>query len=193
MEDLPAFNEVWSDVFGGRIPATVIVPTSDPGFIIPEERIEINTIALRNGSGKRFERCHGDLPQMWPGHPHAVRCGDLLLFSGIMAIDEDGIVLDGHEDQRQPYFGSCIKSQMRYILAKTEEICRAAGTSLSNVCRIQQFHSDLEDFFASTEVWAEFVGDLPLPISAVEVRGPAPYPSCVILLDLWVYAPEVGA
>jgi enamine deaminase RidA (YjgF/YER057c/UK114 family) len=34
---------------------------------------------------------------------------------------------------------------MREILAQAEAICRAAGTSLQNAVRIQQFHPDLAD------------------------------------------------
>jgi enamine deaminase RidA (YjgF/YER057c/UK114 family) len=44
-EDVPNFREVWARHFPAQ-PATTIIATETPGFIMPESRIEINTIAL---------------------------------------------------------------------------------------------------------------------------------------------------
>ncbi len=56
-DDIPGFREVWAQHFPVE-PATTIIATATPGFIIPESRIEINTIALardgktRSGDGR---------------------------------------------------------------------------------------------------------------------------------------------
>ena len=69
-----------------------------------------------------------------------------------------------------------------------ETTCRAAGTTLKNAVRIQQFHSDLADLPAALEVWAEATDNMPLPLSPVEVPW-LPVPGARLQLDLWVYVP----
>ena len=52
-EDVPNFREVWAKHFPVE-PATTIIATETPGFIMPESRIEINTIALaKDGTTKK--------------------------------------------------------------------------------------------------------------------------------------------
>ena len=64
-----------------------------------------------------------------------------------------------------------------------------AGTSLEHVVRIQQFHTDLREFYPTYQVWERYLPGRPLPFSAVQVPAPLPVPGCTVLLDLWVYAP----
>jgi hypothetical protein len=54
--------------------------------------------------------------------------------------------------------------------------------------RVQQFHTDLNDFYPAYRAWHERLEGRPLPFSAIEVPF-LPVPGCTILLDLWVYAP----
>lgn len=77
---------------------------------------------------------------------------------------------------------------MDRILDSAYRICRAAGTSLDNAMRIQQFHTDLREFYPAYQVWQPYLPGRPLPFSAVEVRRPCPCPGCTVILDLWVYA-----
>ncbi len=52
-EDVPNFREVWAKHFPIE-PATTIIATETPGFIMPESRIEINVIALaKDGKTKK--------------------------------------------------------------------------------------------------------------------------------------------
>ena len=46
-DDVPGFNEVWYRHFKFP-PATIIVPTAAPGFVVRNSRIEINVIAPRD-------------------------------------------------------------------------------------------------------------------------------------------------
>jgi enamine deaminase RidA (YjgF/YER057c/UK114 family) len=78
---------------------------------------------------------------------------------------------------------------MQYLLDLAAEGCRAAGTSLQNVVRIQQFHTDLGEFEPACRMWLERLGDRPLPISAIQVPAPLVVPGCTVQLDLWVYVP----
>jgi len=201
-EDFGAFNEIWAQLFPRGKPAITLIPTPTPGFYLSDARIEINTIALRDDGQTRKETIGSHLPAgvitgelvadldhpVPGGHAHAVRAGDLLFLSGLLAIDQHGLIDDAKIDPAQPYFGSSIAAQMRAMLNSAQKLCGAAGTSLANVVRIQQYHTDLADFQAAYEIWQEIVPGLHLPLSAVKVPF-LPAPGCVVQLDLWVYAP----
>jgi enamine deaminase RidA (YjgF/YER057c/UK114 family) len=183
--DLPAFNEAWRAHFPTP-PATTIIATSTPGFTLAELRIEINTIALARDGVTRKEVVPG--PALFDGQVAAVKAGDLLFLSGLMAVAEGRLVAEAAIDQKQPFFGIPVKAELAAIFAQAEAICRSAGTSLVNAVRIQAFHTDLADFPAALEAWHDALGGRPLPISAVEVAW-LPVPGARVLVDLWVYAP----
>ena len=124
------------------------------------------------------------------GQPQAVKAGDLLLISALMGNDENGIVDGAGFDGRYPYFNSTAERQAECIIQNAQKICEAAGTSLDNVVRIQQFHSDLNEFYPVYAAWQRHLPDRPLPFSAVEVPGPLPVPGCTVMMDLWVYIPN---
>jgi enamine deaminase RidA (YjgF/YER057c/UK114 family) len=190
VNDIPAFNEVWAKHFPAASPATTIVTTSTPGFICEVGRIEINTISVRAGGGTKKEAIDADVPMAFDGHAQAVRAGDLLFIGGLVAVDANGaLALDVRIDPEKPYFGTPARLQTDYILTAAERICRKAGTTLANVVRVQQFHTDLRDFSAAHEAWQSRMGDQPLPFSAIEVPALA-VPGAVVMLDLWVYVPN---
>lgn len=187
IHDVPAFNQVWARHFGEAVPATTFVPTLDPGFAIADARCEINLVAVtRNGKIARTP-LKGSSPAVCDGHPLAVRAGDLLCFSGLVAADKDGPIAGARRGAGRSRPG--IRAQMEYLLDVAAEGCRICGTSLENVLRIQQFHTDLGDFEPACRVWLGRLGGRPLPISAVQVPGPLLVPGCTVLLDLWVYVP----
>ena len=130
----------------------------------------------------------GGVVPAFRGYSHAVRAGDLLFISGLLAADDAGLVRAARMDPAQPYFGSSAQAQMDVVLGNAQKICRAAGTSLANVVRIQQFHTDLKDFFPAYQVWERHLPEQYLPFSAVEVPF-LPVPGCCVQLDLWVYVP----
>ena len=104
------------------------------------------------------------------------------------AIDENGLVESARIDPEQPYHGSTVQAQMDAMLDNATKICAAAGTSLENVVRIQQYHTDPADFYVAYQAWQRHLPGRPLPISAVTVPF-LPVPGCVVQIDLWVYAP----
>ena len=166
-DDIPGFREVWAQHFPVE-PATTIIATATPGFIIPESRIEINTIALAR-DGKTRKETVAPIPPLFQGGTTAIRAGDLLFISGLMAVRNGSMVPEAKADSTQPFYAIPVKAELREILAQAEAICRAAGTSLRNAVRIQQFHSDLADLPATLEVWSEAMDGRPLPLSPVEV------------------------
>jgi enamine deaminase RidA (YjgF/YER057c/UK114 family) len=186
-DDVPMFNEVWLAHFPDP-PATTIVATATPGFIMPDSRIEINTIALATGGATRKEVVQGPEAPLFDGYVSAIRSGDLLFLSGLMATQADSLTPEALPDPAQPFFGIPVKAELRAIARQAEAICQAAGTTLANAVRIQQFHTDLADLPAAIEVWDEVLGRRPLPLSAIEVPW-LPVPGARVLVDLWVYAP----
>jgi enamine deaminase RidA (YjgF/YER057c/UK114 family) len=187
VDDFPAFNQVWGRYFPKDPPVTTLVPTQ--GFGRQDGKIEINVLAVTDATRVRRQVIQTDVFTGYEHQSGAIKVGDLLLLSGLMAIDENGLVPDAEIDARQPHFGSSIQAQMERILDNASRICRAAGTALENVVRVQQFHTDLHDFYPAYQVWQRFLPGRPLPFSAVEVPSPMPVPGCTVLLDLWVHAP----
>ena len=186
-EDVPGFNEVWLSHFKTP-PATTIIATSSPGFAISDLRIEINTISLAtNGKTKREVIC-GPEPPLFDGWVSAVKSGDLLFLSGLMALEGGRLIDEARVDARQPFYGIPVKAELRSIIRQAEAICRTAGTSIRNAVRIQQFHTDLANLPAAIEVWADTMDNAPLPLSAIEVAW-LPVPGARVQVDLWVHVP----
>jgi len=188
-EDYAPFLQVWHRYFRDAPVALSLIPISNPGVGQLHSRLEINVLALRDGGTTRKEVIAGDRFTGFTGVPGAVKAGDLLFLSGLMALDENGLVPAARVDPGQPYLMSSIKAQMRAILARAAEICERAGTSLDNVVRIQHFHTDLNELFPALEVWQERLPGRPLPFTALGVPRHMPAPSVTVLLDLWVYVP----
>ena len=85
--------------------------------------------------------------------------------------------------------GLPIKLEAEFIIReKLAPTLQAAGTSLANVVRIQQFHADLREFYPAYQVWQQHLPGQHLPYSVVEVPF-LPVPGCTVQFDLWVYAP----
>ncbi len=190
IDDFPAFNEVWAKYFPKDPPVTTLIPTATPGFAIAEAALEINALALDDGGKTKKEVIKTDVFTGYVNQTAALRAGDLLFISGLMAVDENGLAAGCDLDPRQPYFGSPIQSQMDCIIDNAQKICRAAGTSLENVVRIQQFHTGLDEFYPAYQTWQRYLPGQYLPLSAVQVPGPLPVPGAAVLVDLWVYAPQ---
>jgi enamine deaminase RidA (YjgF/YER057c/UK114 family) len=187
--DCAAFHKVWLKHFEGNPPALSIIPCAHRGLVVEEGRIEINAIALRSDGAAKKEIVDAGVFPGFEKQPQAVRAGDLLLLSGLMAADRGGVVPHAMPDAHQPFYQSTAKAQAEYILDNVEKICAAAGTSIENVVRIQQFHTDLREFYPVYECIAGRLGDRPVPFSAVQVPGTLPIPGCTILFDIWIYAP----
>jgi enamine deaminase RidA (YjgF/YER057c/UK114 family) len=187
-EDVPGFNEVWLSHFKNNPPATTIIATSKPGFAINDLRIEINTISLAAKGKTRREVISGPQPPAFDGWVSAIKAGDLLFLSGLMAVEDGRLIDEACVDVRQPFYGIPVKAELRSIIAQAEAICAAAGTSLRNAVRIQEFHTDLADLPAALEVWDEAMVHAPLPLSPIEVAW-LPVPGARVQVDLWVHVP----
>ncbi len=187
--DYSAFNEVWSKYFCDSPAALSVIPCAERGLAVEDGKLEINVLAMKSSNGISGQVIDAGVPMAFNDQPQAVKAGDLLFISALMANDENGIVDAAEHDARYPYFNATAERQADCILRNAEAICEAAGTSLANVVRIQQFHTDLNEFYPVYRAWQRHLPDRPLPFSAVEVPGPLPVPGCTVMMDLWVYVP----
>lgn len=187
--DYAAFHKVWLKHFGRHPPALSIIPCAERGLVVEDGRIEINTLALRADGATKKDIIDAGVFPGFEKQPQAIRAGDLLFLSALMAADRDGVAAQARRDDRQPHYQSTAKAQADFILDNVEKICAAAGTTFENVVRIQQFHTDLAEFYPVYEQVAQRLGGRPVPFSAVQVPGPLPVPGCTVLFDVWVYAP----
>lgn len=188
-EDYAPFYKVWTRHFGQNPPVLSVIPCAERGLVVEDGRIEINVLALRSDGATKKEYVDAGVFPGFENQPQAIRAGDLLFLSGLMAVDENGLVPGAEIDPQQPWFQSTAGAQAAYIVDNVEKLCAAAGTSLSNVVRVQQFHTDISEFYPVHSVLKHRLGGGPVPFSAVEVPHPLPVPGCTVLLDVWVYAP----
>src|SRR5262249_48289415 len=163
----------------GAAPATTIIPTATPGFIVADGRIEINTISVRQRAGK---------PVVEGGATVAMRAGDLLFLSGLTASDADGLLAAVGDDAAAPFTAIPVKDQVGAIATRAQSICRKVGTDLANLVRLQLFLTDLAELPPGIEAWSAALDGTPLPLSAIAVDW-LPVPGARILADIWVHAP----
>jgi enamine deaminase RidA (YjgF/YER057c/UK114 family) len=188
-EDYSAFAEVWTRHFGKSQPTWSVIPCIAHGLAPYDGKIEINVLAAKPGSAATKRQIDAGVATAFQHQPQAVKAGDLLFISGLMALDRDGLVPSARVDPRQPWFSSAPEAQAQFIIDNIARLCEAAGTSLANVVRVQQFHTDIREFYPVYRVWERQLSGRALPFSAVEVPSPLPVPGATLLVEAWVYAP----
>ncbi len=188
-DDYSAFNEVWSRYFGQSPPTLSIIPCIEHGLAPYDGKIEINVLAVKPGGAAKKRHVDAGVATAFRNQPQAVRAGDLLFMSGLMAINRDGLDPSAAVDPRQPWFSSSPEAQAEIIIGNIARLCATAGTSLANVVRVLQFHTDIREFYPVYKVWERHLGGRPLPFSAVEVPSPLPVPGATLLIEAWAYAP----
>ncbi len=187
VEDIPQFMEVWQTHFADHPCALSVVPTE--GLGLAEGIIEINLMALKRNGTTQKEIIACDVPSTMAYGAPAVRAGDLLLLSGLLATDEAGAIAGVEAGAGMLYHAASARSQMGYLLDIAQRICETAETSLDNLLRVHQFHTDLREFYPMYKVWQDRLPGQPIPFSAVRIPAPMPAPGCTVMVDLWVYAP----
>jgi len=188
-EDYSAFNETWMRNFPNAPPSFDVIPCIDHGLAPYDGKIEINVLALKPGGATKRRAIDAGVPTAFRNQPQAMKAGDLLFISGLMAFDGEGLAREAATDPRQPHFSSSAEAQAEYIVGNIAKICEAAGTSLDNVVRVLQFHTDIREFMPVYRVWERRLGGRPVPFSAVEVPAPLPVPGATVLIEAWAYAP----
>jgi enamine deaminase RidA (YjgF/YER057c/UK114 family) len=81
----------------------------------------------------------GELPQP-TGYSYAVKAGDFLFVSGLMATDfKSGIAPEARVKPGRPFDLRPVKQQTRYIYKTLQQILQAAGSSMEHLVRLDQF------------------------------------------------------
>jgi enamine deaminase RidA (YjgF/YER057c/UK114 family) len=186
MADMPDFMDVWTAHFADSPCALTVVPTS--GFGFSEGIIEINIFGVRDGGAVAKQIIDVDLPKGMALGPAAVRAGNLVCLSGLLAADDNGALVAPERARDLRYFGTGAFEQARIILDAAARICEQAGTKLENLLRAQHFLTSLHDFPATQFAWATVVKNVAMPSGAVRVPAPLPVPDCTVMLDLWAFA-----
>ena len=184
-EDLRGFHNVWRNLFGDRAPATTIVPID--GFGSEGSRVEIGVVALAKDARSSVERI--TVPSIAPPvgpYPHAVRAGDLLFVSTLIAADGDGLVDSARPGSVSRNARPQVIDEMEYCFSILSEICSASGTSMSNVLRRKNFFTDTSDLFAADTVVRNVWPDAPPASTNVGVAGPHIVPETRVAMDIVV-------
>jgi len=189
-EDFPAFWQVWSAAFKGRVPPTTVVPVVHPGFGTRAATLEINVVAAHEGARNRIRDVDCEVELIGPGMIPARTLSGLLFVAGLLPIDANGLVASARVEQSAPFFQNSVRAQMRDVLEKARRIFAAAGADLQNVVRALHFHADLGTFKDAYPEWEPIIGEKGVPFSAVEVNPNLFVPGVGIILDLWGYAPD---
>jgi enamine deaminase RidA (YjgF/YER057c/UK114 family) len=188
-DDYAAFNEVWARHFGEDGPALSVIPCIDRGLAVIDGNIEINIVAVKSDGATKKQHIDADIVAGFRHQPQAVKAGDMLFLSGLMAIDKEGLRAEAKTDPRQPWHGSSAEAQAEIIIDHASRLCEAAGTSITNAVRIQQLHTDMAEFYPVYKVWERQLDGAAVPFSAVEIPSPLPVPHATLLMDIWVYCP----
>jgi enamine deaminase RidA (YjgF/YER057c/UK114 family) len=188
-DDYSAFNEAWCRHFAKSPPSLDIIPCIPHGLAPYDGKIEINVLALKSSGATKRKAIDAGVPTAFRHQPQAMKAGDLLFLSGLMAFDGQGLAGQAAADPRQPHFSASPEAQAEFIIDNIAKLCEAAGTSLSNVVRVLQFHTDIREFYAVYKVWERRLGGRPVPFSAVQVPAPLPVPGATVQIEAWAYAP----
>lgn len=173
-DDFEGMDRVWRKYFPDDPPARNVVTGAQ--LVVKGTRVEIAMLLLSGDArlDKYTVNANGLAPPI--GHaPHAVRAGPFVFMSTVLPIDDRGQVpTDSARNPAAPYFDQTIAKQTRMIFAHIDGVCRAAGTGLANVCKIQAFLDDMSSMPEMLGVWREAFPSDPPALSAMAMGGGTP-------------------
>ena len=183
--DIPRFDRVWREAFPTDPPARTILPC--PGLGVAETRVEINLVAVTDtGATRKAVIASPDGRRPLFHESWAVRAGNLLFLSGLMAADEEGLVSAARVNPQHPYVTASAHAQTEHIFERADRICRAAGASLSNAVRMLTVHTDLSEWSHSARLWRRHFPQGDPATTSIRMPAPLPVPGATVLVDLWV-------
>ncbi len=142
--DFPAMNEAYRQAFTATPPTRTTVITE---LLTPGALVEVAGVGAPAGSDRRAVH-----PSAWMASPnpysYAVRSGDLLFLSGLIA-------RNGRDNTA---VGGDVATQTRAVLQNARELLEAAGLSFAHLVSARVFLPDLKDFDAFNRVYREFIG-----------------------------------
>jgi enamine deaminase RidA (YjgF/YER057c/UK114 family) len=189
LNDIPRLDRVWREAFPTDPPARTIVPC--PGLGVADTRIEINLVAVTDhGTIRKAVVAPADGERPLFHESWAVRAGNLLFLSGLMAADENGLVPSARINPHHPYVTAGVEVQTEHILERAEQLCHAGGTTLSNAVRMLTVHTDLTEWPRSARIWQRCFPNGDPATTSIRMPAPLAVPGASVLLDLWVGVPN---
>jgi len=185
VENFPDFMDVGQQYFLDIPCAKKPVPAKD--YASSEGMIEINLIALKNGSSRKKEVVNVNLPPLATWGP-CVRAGELVFTSGLIGVDGNGTVPGVENGTAFDALSLAGQTQGSLVLSYVENICQAVGVSISNVLRAQYFMADVLDFAGVSAAWIDRFANQPHPLAALQVPSPLPATGARFIGDFWIYA-----
>lgn len=188
LSEFSEFERVWTKHFASRPPARTVVPVTSLGS--PDCRVEISVVALRRGQPREYINTGTNRSREPLTESEAVRAGDFLFLSGILAGDfRQGLAQEASVSPEAPYFASEIELQTRFSLARAKTLCEKAGGSLQQLCWSQIFLEDMRDHYNFARTWNEVIGSNQPASTIIQVSDMALCPGARVLLDLTAYVP----
>ncbi len=185
IDDIPRLDHVWREFFPNNPPARTIFPVN--GLGATESRIEITIMAVTDHGKTRKEvisspKCRTPLFH----ESQAVRAGDILFLSGLMAVDGTGLVAAARGNPNLPYDTDSAAAQMEDILLQAQAICEAAGADLKNALRMLTVHTDLKQHSRTRKVLEGFFTKGMPASSTIGVSKALQVPGTTLMSDIWV-------
>jgi len=109
----------------------------------------------------------------------AIRAGDFIFISGQVPVDPA---------TNQAVTGD-VKAETRQVLRNIKRILEGCGAGLGDVVKCGVFLTDVKDFAAMNEVYAEFFGEVKPARTTVAVAA-LPLPGAKVEIDAVAYSPE---
>ena len=183
--DLPRMDRVWREFFPNDPPARTIYPILSLGVV--DARIEITFVAVTDHGASRKEIVEVKAARPPLFHQStAVRAGEFLFLSGLLAADAHGLVASARDNPHHPHGIDTAEAQMRDIVEQARVICAAAGTNLSRALRMGIMTTRLEDYPALMRACADCFPDGAPVTNVIAVPAPLQVPGCTMLADLWI-------
>ena len=185
INDLPRMDRVWREFFPEAPPARTVYPILSLG--VTDSRIEITFVAVIDAGATKKQVIHTDeAPAPLFHASQAVRAGEFLFLSGLLAADANGLVPAARPNPHHPFAIDTVEAQMRDILDQAQRICRAAGTELSRTLRMGTMLTDLRNYPATRRASAGLFPDGEPVTNVIEIPAPLQVPGCSVIADIWV-------
>src|SRR5579862_6079667 len=142
--DFAAMNDEYRQAFRAAPPTRTTIVTDPVAAAKDDALVNMSVIAVPSGTDRRVVH-----PSSWMTSPnpysYAVRAGDLLWLSGLLARNgRDNSVINGD-----------IAVQTKAVIDNAKDLLEAAGLALSHVVSARVFLTDLTDFAEMNRVYRD--------------------------------------
>ncbi len=181
ISDFYGFEEVWRSYFPQNPPARTVY---EGGLVNPGMRIEVDVIALAGDSPLKIEPIETEkIPVPSVHQPQAVRAGDLIFSSGILATDfKEGVSPEARINPNFPNYIARGEAQTDCCLTYLETLLEAGGSGLGGILKTWTYHTDMADLADSLVSWRNHLGDN-LLASTTSGTGGLIVPGCSVMTE----------